>query len=56
MISSMKDIINLLDNDNIKDSYINTNITLDNKTYSYIPTDNIDYYNQSSFTQENQFK
>ena len=56
MISSMKDIINLLDNDNIKDSSINTNITLDNKTYSYIPTDNIDYYNQSSFTQENQFK
>ena len=56
MISSMKDIINLLDNDNIKDSYINTNITLDNKTYSYIPTDNLDYYNQSSFTQENQFK
>ena len=56
MVGSMKDIINLLDNDNIKDSYINTNITLDNKTYSYIPTDNIDYYNQSSFTQDNQFK
>ena len=56
MVGSMKDIINLLDNDNIKDSYINTNMTLDNKTYSYIPTDNIDYFTQSSFTQENQFK
>ena len=56
MVGSMKDIINLLDNDNIKDSYINTNMTLDNKTYSYIPTDNIGYFTQSSFTQENQFK
>ena len=56
MVCSMKDIINLFDNDNIKDGYINTNMTLDNKTYSYIPTDNIDYYNQSSFTQDNQFK
>lgn len=56
MVSSMKDLVNLLDNDNIKDSYMNTNMTLDNKTYSYIPTDNMDYFTQSSFTQDNQFK
>ena len=56
MISSMKDLIYLLDNDKIKDSYMNTNITLDNKTYSYIPSDNMDYFTQSSFTQDNQFK
>ena len=56
MLTSMKDLINLLDNENNKDSYMNTNMTLDNKSYSYIPTDNLDNFTQSSFTQDNQFK
>ena len=59
MISSMKDLINLLDNENninIKDSYMNTNLTLDNKSINYIPTENLDNFSQSSFTQENQLK
>ena len=56
MISSMKDLIYLLDNDKIKDSYMNTNMTLDNKSCGYIPTENFDNFTQSSFTQENQLK
>lgn len=57
MLSSMKDLINLLDNEPSKDSYMNTNMTLDNKSsYSYLPSDNIDNFTQSSFTQNNQFK
>ena len=58
MISSMKDLIFILDNDNTnRDSYMNTNMTLENKSSSYIPTDNLDNFTQSSFTQDNnQFK
>ena len=56
MLSSMKDLIYLLDNDKIKDSYMNTNMTLDNKSCGYIPTENFDNFTQSSFTQENQLK
>ena len=57
MLSSMKDLINLLDNEPSKDSYMNTNMTLDNKSsYSYLPSENIDNFTQSSFTQNNQFK
>ena len=56
MLSSMKDLIMLLDNESIRDSYMNTNMTLDNKSCSYIPTDNLDNFTQSSFTQDNQFK
>jgi len=57
MISSMKDLIFILDNESNRDSYMNTNMTLDNKSLSYIPTENLDYFTQSSFTQDNnQFK
>jgi len=56
MLSSMKDLIFLLDNDNNKDSFMNTNMTLDNKSSVYIPTENLDNFTQSSFTQDNQFK
>ena len=42
MISSMKDLIFILDNESNRDSYINTNMTLDNKSLSYIPTENLD--------------
>ena len=56
MLSSMKDLIFLLDNDNNKDSFLNTNMTLDNKSSVYIPTENLDNFTQSSFTQDNQFK
>ena len=56
MLSSMKDLIFLLDNDNNKDSFMNTNMTLDNKSSVYIPTENLENFTQSSFTQDNQFK
>jgi len=57
MLSSMKDLIFILDNESNRDSYMNTNMTLDNKSLSYIPTENLDYFTQSSFTQDNnQFK
>ena len=56
MLSSMKDLIFLLDNDNTKDSFMNTNMTLDNKSSVYIPTENLENFTQSSFTQDNQFK
>ena len=56
MLSSMKDLIFLLDDDNIKDNFMNTNMTLDNKSIVYIPTENMDNFTQSSFTQDNQFK
>ena len=35
---------------------MNTNMTLDNKSCGYIPTENFDNFTQSSFTQENQLK
>ena len=56
MINSMKDLISILDNESNKDLYMNTNMTLDNKSCNYIPTENLDNFSQSSFSQENQFK
>jgi hypothetical protein len=32
---------------------INSNLTIDNKSYSYIQTENLDNFTQSSFTQDN---
>ena len=56
MLNSMKDLISILDNESNKDLYMNTNMTLDNKSCNYIPTENLDNFSQSSFSQENQFK
>ena len=55
-LNSMKDLISILDNESNKDLYMNTNMTLDNKSCNYIPTENLDNFAQSSFSQENQFK
>lgn len=56
MLNSMKDLISILDNESNKDLYMNTNMTLDNKSCNYIPTENLDNFSQSSLSQENQFK
>ena len=51
IVSSMKELIYLLEKDPN-----NPNLTLDNKSYSFMRTDNFDNFTQSSFSQENQSK
>ena len=53
MVSSMKELINLFENDINLNTNINSNITIDNKSYSFIQTENMDNFTQSSFTQDN---
>jgi hypothetical protein len=53
MVSSMKELINLFENDINMNTNINSNMTLDNKTYSFIQTENLENFTQSSFTQDN---
>lgn len=53
MVSSMKELINLFENDINMNTNINSNITIDNKSYSNIQTENFDNFTQSSFTQDN---
>ena len=53
MVSSMKELIHLFENDININSNINANMTIDNKSYSFIQTENLENFSQSSFTQEN---
>ena len=52
MVGSMKELINLFENDININSNINTNMTIDNKSFN-IPTANLENFTQSSFSQEN---
>ena len=53
MVSSMKELIHLFENDININSNINTNMTIDKNSYSFIQTENLDNFTQSSFYQEN---
>ena len=52
MVGSMKELINIFENDININSNINTNMTIDNKSFN-IPTANLENFTQSSFSQEN---
>ena len=53
MVSSMKELIHLFENDININTNLNTNMTIDNKSYSFIQTENLENFTQSSFSQEN---
>ena len=53
MVGSMKDLIQLFENDININTNVNTNMTIDNKSYSFIQTENFDNFTQSSFYHEN---
>ena len=52
MVGSMKELLHLLENDINVNSNLNTNLSLDNKSYSFIPTENLENFTQSSFSRE----
>ena len=56
IVGSMKELINLFENDININNNINTNMTIDNKSYSFIHTENLENFTQSSFSQDNQSK
>ena len=55
MVGSMKELIHLFENDINVNTNMNTNLSIDNKSYtlnSFIPTDNLENFTQTSFSQE----
>ena len=52
MVGSMKELISIFENDLNVNSNINTNMTIDNKSFN-LPTVNLENFTQSSFSQEN---
>ena len=60
MVGSMKELIHLFENDINVNTNMNSNLSIDNKSYtlnSFIPTDNLENFTQTSFSQmDNQSK